>query len=140
MDFRRPDGLCIDGSLICRRDKTRTEQDDPVSISSESVTFEESWSTMLETSQSLVTVADVQTSTAMTTVANGQDQSICHVYGDPHVIRFPAQPQGTQQQYWCRVSGHFQLVSNEFVRIDGRIRNGTWSINEVSSKESRTAS
>lgn len=65
-----------------------------------------------------------------------QRQSICQIYGDPHVIRFAARPQDVQQQYWCRLAGEVQLFSNDFVRIDGRIRNGTWAIDQVSWKES----
>ena len=90
-----------------------------------------------ETSKSttlLPTTDAILQTIATTAVVQGQAQSICHIYGDPHVIRFAAQPQDVQQQYWCRLAGQFQLFSNQFVRIDGRIRNGTWAIDQVSFK------
>ncbi|CAF3796693.1 unnamed protein product [Rotaria sp. Silwood1] len=65
-----------------------------------------------------------------TTSENVTDKDICHVYGDPHVIRFSQQPKVLQNQYWCKISGVHRILKNEYIEIIVLIPRRTWLIDE----------
>ncbi|CAF2690470.1 unnamed protein product [Rotaria sp. Silwood2] len=64
----------------------------------------------------------------ISTSDNIKAKDICHVYGDPHIIRFPQQSNGSQDQYWCKISGEHRILKNDYVEIKAIVQDRTWFI------------
>ncbi|CAF5124767.1 unnamed protein product, partial [Rotaria sp. Silwood1] len=59
---------------------------------------------------------------------NSDNKGICHVYGDPHIIRFAQQSSVPQDQYWCKMSGEHLILKNDYVEIKTVMQYQTWFI------------
>ncbi|CAF0982256.1 unnamed protein product [Rotaria sordida] len=80
------------------------------------------------TSTSKITTTSTFTTTSTLIPENSNDKGICHVYGDPHIIRFSQQSNIFQDQYWCKISGEHRILKNNYVEIKVFIQYRTWLI------------
>ncbi|UJR08248.1 hypothetical protein I4U23_012521 [Adineta vaga] len=54
--------------------------------------------------------------------------SVCHFYGDPHIILFSEQLESAQNRYWCKLSGEHLILQNNYVQIEASMQHDTWLI------------
>jgi hypothetical protein len=51
--------------------------------------------------------------------AQASPQGTCDVWGDPHLVNFPSDPQqeGLRMSYWCQWNGRMLILKNQYIEF-----------------------
>ncbi|CAF5205719.1 unnamed protein product, partial [Rotaria magnacalcarata] len=45
------------------------------------------------------------------------EESLCHIWADPHLIVFPQRPGEPRPQYWCKEQGEHIIYRNQWIKF-----------------------